>query len=196
MRDMEGSPDENRDDSRQESRQESSGDRPVGGEGSNPFVFSIVVGFFAGLFWGFTRWLTAGFGFTTVPQAFLADPFVRRTVLAGAGWQWFGLLLFIVMSIIAALVYWVVLGRLSGPWPGILFGAAWWAMLFLAFGPQVGLVEPLRKLGWQTIITEFCLYLVWGLFIGYSIAFEYHDEAAREPAGTAGRRGREPRAAS
>lgn len=192
MRDSEEIRDENRD----EKRHESAYSRRDESRGSNPIVFSIVVGFFAGLFWGFARWLAAGFRFTTVPQAFLADPFVKRSVLASVGWQWIGLLLFILMSVVAAIIYWGVLGRLIGPWPGILFGAAWWALLFLAFGPQVGLVEPLRTLGWRTIITEICLYLLWGLFIGYSIAFEFHDEAAREPAGTAGRRGREPQPAS
>lgn len=163
---------------------------------SHPLAFSMVVGLFAGIFWGLTRWLAAGFHFTTVPQAFLADPFVRRSVLASTGWQWFGLLLFIVMSVVAAIVYLLVLGRLSGPWPGIIFGAAWWGLLFIVLGPRIGLVEPIRKLGWSTIITELCLYLVWGLFIGYSIAFEFHDEAAREPASKPDQGGREPQTAS
>lgn len=180
----------------QENRRENRQERHEGSGRTNPISFSILVGLFAGLFWGLARWLAAGFRFTMVPQAFLADPFMKRSDLAGAGWQWFGLLLFILMSVVAALVYWLVFGRLRGPWPGIAFGAAWWALLFLALGPWIGLVEPIRTLGWQTTITELCLYLVWGLFIGYSIAFEMHDEAAREPASSSGKNGRNPQAAS
>ncbi|CAM3788588.1 YqhR family membrane protein [Cohnella lubricantis] len=171
-------------------------DRREYAEKTNPFYFSVIVGAFAGLFWGLARWLAAGFKFTMVPQAFLADPFVRRNVLASAGWQWIGLLLFIAMSVVAALVYWLLLGRLRGPWPGIAFGAAWWALLFLVLGPRTGLAEPVQTLGWPTIITELCLYIIWGLFIGYSIAFEFNDEAAREPIGKPGKSGREPQPSS
>lgn len=169
--------------------------RANGGE-TNPIVFATIIGFFAGLFWGVARWLAVSFKFTEVPQAFLADPFVRRAALSGGWWQAFGLLLFILMSIVAAIVYWFVLGRLSGPWPGLVFGAAWWALVFFVVGPAWGMVQAPGTLRWSTHITEFCLYLVWGLFIGYSIAFEFHDEAAREPKGKADSGGRKAQPAS
>jgi len=152
----------------------------------HPAVFSLVTGLFAGLFWGFVRWFAVSLHFTKVPQAFLADAWVRRSALGSAGWQWLGLALFAAMSIVAALLYWLLLGRLRGPWPGMIFGAAWWAMLFLVIGPPTGTTDPVRSLGWNSIITELCLYVVWGLFIGYSYAFEFHDEAGREPAGGSG----------
>jgi len=157
---------------------------------THPAAFSLATGFFAGLIWGFARWFAVSLNFTRVPQAFLVDGWVKRSSLHSAWWHWTGLLLFIVMSMIAALVYWLVLGRLRGPWPGIAFGAAWWALLFLIVGPPTGTTESVRVLGWNSIFTELCLYLVWGLFIGYSFAFEFHDEAAREPSGESGKKGR------
>ncbi|WP_051318401.1 YqhR family membrane protein [Cohnella thermotolerans] len=162
----------------------------------HPALFSMLIGFFAGVLWGFIRWFAVGLHFTKVPQAFLADPFVRRSLLGSAGWEWIGLLLFIVMSVFAGLIYWLFFGRLSGPWPGIAFGALWWVMLFYVVGPPTGTVEAAAALGWRTLVAELCLYLVWGLFIGYSIAFEYHDEAAREPTAKASQGGREPQPAS
>jgi len=39
------------------------------------------------------------------------------------------------------------------------------------------MTEPLVRIGWNTIWTEWSIHMLWGLFIGYSIAFEFHDAA-------------------
>ncbi|WP_186438187.1 YqhR family membrane protein [Cohnella terricola] len=143
--------------------------------------FSIKIGFYAGLIWGLVRWLATGLNFTKVTQAFLIDPFVPRKLLGSVYWQFAGWAAFIVMSMLAALVYAAVLGRLRGPWPGLLFGAVWWGLFYAWLGPIIGALPPLYNIGWSSIATDFCLFLVWGLFIGFSIAFEFHDEAEREP---------------
>ncbi len=153
---------------------------------------TLVTGFFAGVIWGLVRWLATGLNFTEVTQAFLLDPFVPNRALGSGWWQFAGWLAFIAMSIVAAIVYWLVLGTLRGPWPGLAFGAAWWGLFYALLGPMIGAVQPLRTVGWVSIITDFCLYLVWGLFIGYSIAFELHDEFEREPATQAGQGSPQP----
>ncbi|MBW5446793.1 hypothetical protein GE107_12040 [Cohnella sp. CFH 77786] len=153
-----------------------------GGEGAvtEPIAYCLKIGFFAGIIWGFVRWLAVALNFTSVPAAFLADPWVRRSALASGYWQTVGYVLFIVMSIVAAFVYYALLKPLRGPLPGLMFGAAWWAVFYLAVGPAIGAVPPLRKIGWNSILTDLCLFTVWGLFIGYSIAFEYHEDVKRE----------------
>lgn len=147
----------------------------------HPAVYSTLIGLYAGFIWGLIRWLVVALKFTDVPQAFLADPWVRRAALGHWYWQWGGLLLFMLMSALAGFVYWLLLRALRGPWPGIVYGAAWWAALFFAVGPMSGATLPAREIGWKSLISELCIYVAWGLFIGYSIAFEYHDEAGREP---------------
>lgn len=142
---------------------------------------SLKIGFFAGVIWGLVRWLATGLNFTQVTQAFLLDPFLPNRVLGSLWWQFAGWIAFIAMSIVAALVYWLALGTLRGPWPGIVFGVAWWGLFYALLGPLVGAVPSLRTIGWDSMVSDFCLYLVWGLFIGYSIAFELHDEWKREP---------------
>ncbi|MFB9277886.1 YqhR family membrane protein [Cohnella cellulosilytica] len=148
---------------------------------TRPILFSLKIGFFAGLIWGLVRWLATGLHFTSVSQGFVLDPFVPRAWLTGVFWQFGGLAAFIAMSMLAALVYVALLGRLPGPWPGLIFGAAWWTLGYALAGPYVGALPPLKRIGWGSIVTDFCLFLLWGLFIGYSIAFELHNEAAREP---------------
>lgn len=155
--------------------------RGSGPEPTKPVPFSLKIGFFAGIFWGLARWLAAGLHFTYVPQAYLLDPFVPRRWLIGFYWQAAGLGAFIAMSILAALIYVLLLGKLRGPWPGLWFGAVWWALTYAWAGPIVGAVPPLSTIGWNSIVTDFCLYLIWGLFIGYSISFELNNESRREP---------------
>lgn len=144
-------------------------------------LHALKIGVAAGVLWGLVRWLATGLNFTEVTQAYLLDPFARRDALGSGWWQLAGWGAFIVMSIVAAFVYWVVLGMLRGPWPGLLFGAAWWGIFYAGLGPVIGAVPPLRTIGWNSMATDFCLYVVWGLFIGYSLAFELHDEMKREP---------------
>ncbi|MFC4302663.1 YqhR family membrane protein [Cohnella boryungensis] len=148
---------------------------------TRPVPFSIKIGFFAGLIWGLARWLAAGLHLTNVSQAFLLDPFVPRKLLGGLYWQAAGLVAFIVMSMLAALIYLGILRRLRGPWPGLWFGAGWWGLLYAWAGPYIGALPPLKRIGGNSMATDLCLFLMWGLFIGYSIAFELHDEANREP---------------
>lgn len=41
---------------------------------TNPFYFSVELGFFAGLIWGGARWLMYVLHFTKVLPGFLAEP--------------------------------------------------------------------------------------------------------------------------
>lgn len=148
---------------------------------TNPWLFSIKIGFFAGLIWGIVRWMFYEMKFTSILPGFAADPFFKASFLKTAWGEVVGIAVFVLFSIAAALIYKVALGRLRGPWPGILYGAAWWAILFAVVGPMLGIMEGIRKAGWNTLYTELCVFLLWGVFIGYSIAFEFTDEASREP---------------
>ncbi|MCA0754532.1 hypothetical protein KP806_05675 [Paenibacillus sp. N4] len=148
---------------------------------TNPWLFSLKIGFFAGLIWGTVRWLFYEMKFTTELPGFAADPFFHRSFLKSFWGILIGIGSFAIISIVAALLYKVVLGRLRGPIPGMIYGAAWWALIFLAIGPWMGITEWVTRAGWNTLFTELCVFILWGVFIGYSIAFEYTDEASREP---------------
>ncbi|WMT42605.1 YqhR family membrane protein [Paenibacillus sp. D2_2] len=108
--------------------------------------------------------------------ALFQEPVLEESAGYYAGWGFF-----ILFSLLATLVYILLFRKLRGPLPGILYGIVWWVILFVWAGPSLHLMEPLRKLSMNTIISEFCLYLLWGMFIGYSVAHEYTDERKREP---------------
>ncbi|WP_225442765.1 YqhR family membrane protein [Paenibacillus lycopersici] len=150
---------------------------------THPFWYCLQLGFFGGLFWGLMRWLLYTISFTKVLPGFLADPFFKQSFLKTYWGHAVGIGFFIVFSVIAALLYKLALGRLSGPWPGLFYGLFWWIILFGMAGPMLGMFPYMNKIGYDTIFTECALYLVWGLFIGFTIAYEYTDEASREPMG-------------
>jgi len=148
---------------------------------TNPWTYCLVLGIYAGLLWGVVRWLMHLVNFTSVVPGFLVEPFFRRSFLETYWGVLIGIGSFIVFSIIAAYVYKGLLGRFSGPWAGVIYGVLWWGVLFAAVGPMIGLMSPIPRLGWNTVIAELCFFAVWGLFIGYTIAFEFNEVTAREP---------------
>ncbi|SDR89724.1 Conserved membrane protein YqhR [Paenibacillaceae bacterium GAS479] len=148
---------------------------------TNPWKFCLMIGFWGGLIWGGIHWLMYTFRFTPVLPGFMAEPFYRRSFLVTGWGHVAGLVYFILFSILAALLYKLLLGRFQGPWPGLIYGLLWWTMIFLAFGPLLGMMNPVNQLGWGGVLSELSLFAVWGIFIGYSIAFEFNDEASREP---------------
>ncbi|NQX44994.1 hypothetical protein HQN87_06600 [Paenibacillus tritici] len=146
---------------------------------TNPFYFSIELGYFAGLIWGGAHWLMYVLHFTKVIPGFLAEPFFKHDFLLTPAGYLLGYLFFIAFSVLSSLIYVLIFRKLNGPWPGMLYGILWWSALFLACSRWF-LLQPPFKLPWTTVISEFCLFLLWGLFIGYTAAIEYTDERKRE----------------
>ncbi|MDF2834960.1 MAG: hypothetical protein K0Q63_600 [Paenibacillus sp.] len=148
---------------------------------TNRWLYSAQIGLFAGLIWGFIRWMLYNMKFTTEIPAFLMEPFFKHDFLVSYWGVLIGIAGFTIFSVIAALLYVLLLGKLRGPWPGVFYGLIWWALMFLAIGPLLGLTGKVNAAGWNTFFSELCIFTLWGVFIGYSIAFEFTDEASREP---------------
>ncbi|WP_281886515.1 YqhR family membrane protein [Paenibacillus sp. YYML68] len=153
---------------------------------TNKWMFGLYVGFFAGLIWGGLKIVESYFRFTSLTPGFMLEPFFKHSFLLT--WQGYmlGWATFIAMSIVAALIYVTFLLKLKGPWPGLVYGVAWWSMIYLLVGPLTGMITWIVNLDLNTIITDLCLFALWGLFIGYSIAFEFTDERVYEPFKTKG----------
>jgi len=148
---------------------------------TEPFSFAIYIGFFAGLFGSIIRFIAHWFRFTQFDNSFLIyDWFVnlgRSSIVAVL----LGSISFIIFSIISSVIYMLLLRTKAGLLWGLLYGVIWWTILFI--------VSPLL-ISWPTTdivlhldsqVFELCFMLVWGLFIGFSIAFEFTDEASHEP---------------
>lgn len=119
--------------------------------------------------------------FTEEPAAFLIKHWIVADQLTKAFGQILGSVSFIIFSILAAILYMWLFRSLEGPWPGLWYGLGWWGILF-GLGPILGFTAINRGVGFTYAATDLCMFIVWGLFIGYSIAFEFTDESTREPA--------------
>jgi hypothetical protein len=150
-------------------------------ENTNPWRHAAMIGLWAGLIWGAVRFIQFYFQFTKVPVYFLIKPWGTKTFLKSYYGSLTGWLAFIVLSMVAAFIYTAFFRKVKGPWLGLAYGVAWWALLFVWIGPWTGMTSGLGRLEWTSIITDFCLFLIWGLFIGFSISFEFTDERQREP---------------
>jgi uncharacterized membrane protein YagU involved in acid resistance len=143
--------------------------------------FALYIGFFAGIIWGLVHWIFYFFEFTKVLPAFLIDPFFHKKFMHSWIGHVSGIGVFILMSIVASLLYAIFLHKRKGPWPGILYGFVWWVFIFVLIGPLLGMLPTVWTLDLNSILSEACLFTLWGVFIGYSITLEFTDERSYEP---------------
>ncbi|MCR8659273.1 YqhR family membrane protein [Paenibacillus endoradicis] len=148
---------------------------------TKPLAYALYIGFFAGLFWSCIRMISYYCNFTSEPVSFLIRNWLSNEQITSGFGQTLGSLSFIAFSIVASLMYMWFFRNLIGPWPGLWYGLGWWGILF-GLGPLFGFTHIQTGVGFTLALTDLCLFVVWGLFIGYSIAFEFTDEASREPA--------------
>ncbi|KZE80892.1 hypothetical protein AV654_11120 [Paenibacillus elgii] len=151
---------------------------------TNRWNFAVYIGFFAGLIWGGVQMIANYFHFTSLSPGFLLEPYYKHSYLMTWRGYMLGWLAFIALSVVAALLYTMLFAKAFGPWYGIGYGVAWWAFLFLLVGPVTGMMNWIAYLDLNTVVTQACLFVVWGLFIGYSISFEFTNEREREPFAT------------
>lgn len=135
----------------------------------------IMTGFFGGIFWGFIGYLAYIFNFTEIHPNVVLDPW------AIGNWKktWLGTVISILfiggVSIMAALVYYAVLRKFRGSWPGTIYGALLFLLVFLVLHPIFPGIKPLWELDKNTLITTLCIYLLFGTFVGYTISYEQEE---------------------
>lgn len=148
---------------------------------TNKWWFAVYIGFFAGVIWGGLKIVEYYLQFTALTPGFLVEPFFKHSFLHTWQGNLVGWIFFIGFSILASLAYAVIPGKPDSPWIGAGYGLAWWLLFYLIVGPALGMMSAIGFIDWNTIITDLCLFTLWGLFIGYSITMEFTDERAREP---------------
>jgi hypothetical protein len=148
-----------------------------------PMSFVAMVfwtGLFGGLFWGAIGFFDYYFNFTEIRPNVILEPW------ALGNWknEWIGTvisILFIgVFSIVAAFIYSLLLKNFKGIWMGLGYGIVLFLLVFFVLNAIFPGMKPLFDLSRDTIITSVCLYMIYGLFIGYSINYEYESTKVEE----------------
>jgi Conserved membrane protein YqhR len=148
---------------------------------SMPFLAMVFwTGLFGGLFWGTLGFFAYFLNFTEISPNVILEPWALGNWKHG----WLGTLISIIImgifSVPAAFIYYAVLKRFKGIWVGLGFGIVLFLLVFFVLNPLFPGMKPFFDLSLDTIITSLCLYIVYGIFIGYSINYEYQNNKVED----------------
>ncbi|MDM5211732.1 YqhR family membrane protein [Peribacillus sp. NJ4] len=97
--------------------------------------------------------------------------------------HWLGtvmtILLFGILSVGIAFIYYGLFKRMKSIFSGIFFGVVCWVLLVFVLKPMFADLPTISKMSANTIITSVCIFILYGLFVGYSISYD-HQEYIRQ----------------
>lgn len=140
----------------------------------------IITGLVGGIVFSALGYLAYIFNFTTIHPRVILEPW------ALGDWkkQWLGTVISIILmgcfSIVAALIYYAVLRRINNMWLGIAYGIGLFLLVFFILNPIFPGIRPINEINMNTLITTICLYALYGLFVGYTIAYEENEVRIRK----------------
>ncbi|MBO1579065.1 YqhR family membrane protein [Bacillus sp. XF8] len=137
--------------------------------GINKFV---QIGLFGGFFWGSIWYFLHIFSFTEVGPNYLLLPFALGNWKEGVWGNVLGVVCVGLLSVLVAFLYKALFKRFEGVLPGILYGLFWWTILFFGLGSIAPVIKNALHLPKETIVTTICIFILYGVFITYSVSFE------------------------
>ena len=90
------------------------------------------------------------------------------------------MILFGILSIVVAFLYYWLLKKIKSMVAYMLFGVVWWLILLIAINPMFKDLPTLAKMSSDSIITSICIFVLYGVFIGYSISYDYQEYLREE----------------
>jgi hypothetical protein len=132
----------------------------------------IMIGLIGGIFWSSLAYGAYFFHFTEVSPNLVLQPWAVGDWKNGTIGNIISILVIGLLSIIVALLYYAMLKNREGIWPGIFFGCLLWLLVFYALNPLFSQLKAVNELERNTVVTTICFYILYGVFIGYSISFE------------------------
>lgn len=132
----------------------------------------MITGFVGGAFWSLIGYIAYLFNFTELGPALILEPWAIGDWKNETTGHLIGVIVIGLLSIGAALLYNLLLKNTETLWVGILFGIALWAFVFYLLNPIFPNLESVNEFSRNTIITTICLYILYGVFVGYSISYD------------------------
>lgn len=138
---------------------------------------AAIIGLFGGLIWSPAALVCQLLNFSSVGPSLLFSPFPIGSWKNQIGGQFLAVALLSLISIPLALIYQLALSRIKSMWVGIGFGILLWGVVFIVLRRWIPDLPPIGRIGWNTLTTTLCLFILYGLFVGYSIAFEIEENS-------------------
>lgn len=132
----------------------------------------VIIGFVGGVFWSALGYLAYLFNFTEIRPNVIIEPWTIGS------WkeEWLGTVISIILigiiSIAAAILYYFTLRKFGSMWVGAGYGLVLLLLVFFVLNPIFPGIRPFAELSKITLITSACFYILYGVFVGYSISYE------------------------
>lgn len=156
---------------------------PDNSDESIPFIIRVMfTGFAGGVFWSLLGYLAYALNLTEISPNLLLQPFILgdwKNGVMGNVVAIFGIGL---LSIGTALIYFFVLKRFSSMYVGLAYGVVLWALVFFLLNPIFPNLKSVFELERTTTVTTICLYILYGVFVGYTISFEHNEIVSKKNA--------------
>lgn len=139
----------------------------------------IAIGFCGGIFASFAGITAHYFKFMDFSPKFIL------TSWSDMAWidRWLGtmmtLLVFGILSIGIAFIYYGLFKKIKSIFAGLIFGAVCWILLIFLLKPMFSDLPSFAKMSSNSVITSVCILVLYGLFVGYSISYD-HQEYLRQ----------------
>ncbi|WP_281172442.1 YqhR family membrane protein [Ectobacillus panaciterrae] len=134
------------------------------------------IGLFGGLFWGAVWYFLHIFSFSNVGPNYFLMPFALGDWKKDVWGNVSGIAVMGILSIVIAMLYGALFKKFQGVIPGIIYGLFWWAVLFLGIGSLSPVLKNALEFQKETLITTICIFILYGVFIAYSVSFEASEE--------------------
>jgi len=135
---------------------------------------ALVIGFFGGLFFSL---LHLGFHYFSITK--VSHKQVLQFLKIDFPWieKWYGYIFFIILisllSIVLAVVYYLIAKRLKGWIYGAIYGLILWGIFGLLIPYVTNVTTFPQYLKTYTNVFYLCSFIIYGIFIGYSISYDY-----------------------
>ncbi len=136
-----------------------------------------LTGFVGGLLWSAVSLLAYYFNFMEISPRVLIYSWAADSWKHGALGIIVTILLYGLLSIGAAFLYYLFFRKVDHLFVGILYGAGLWAIIHTLLVPLFPGMKKINELSFDSLTTTICLFIIYGVFIGVSISF---DESERQ----------------
>ncbi|WP_313897308.1 YqhR family membrane protein [Bacillus cereus group sp. BfR-BA-01380] len=142
----------------------------------------VQIGVFGGLFWGSVWYFLHIFSFTVAGPNYFLLPFALGNWKEGVWGNIAGIICMGIFSILVAFVYKAIFSKFEGLMPGIIYGLVWWGLLFFVIAPVAPVIKSMVEMPKETIVTTACIFILYGVFIAYSVSFEVNNNTSTRDA--------------
>lgn len=138
-----------------------------------------TIGFVGGVFWSSLGYLAYIFNFTEIRPNIILELFALNDLKNF--WEGIVLSIFLIglVSIGVAYIYYGTFRRINSIWLGLCYGILLFIIVFIVLNPLFPGIGPISELERTTLVTTICLYILYGVFIGYSISYEEYEVQRR-----------------